>query len=244
MEKIIITLNQSGFTNKEATVYTALLSCGTASAYTIAEKTGLKPSTTYLILQNLIQKNFIYSIPRAKKKLFSARDPKDIVSEIEKKAAQAKKILPAMLALIPAETLKIKIKYYQGLSGIEESLNYSQKHSIPTSEVVGFYASAENVPEEYIEMSKKFMHDLKKRNIKVRGITPEHRSIEEMKMIHEMLGHSLRTIPYKDYSAQTSIEAEDSIVRVILNHEEKAIVIENIELAKMVKQIFEMVWKK
>lgn len=244
MEKIANALKESGFTDKESVVYTALLSCGTASAYTIAEKAGLKPPTAYLTLQNLIRKGLAYSIPRAKKKLFSARDPREVIVDLEKRTARAKQVLPDMIALIPAEVPRIKIHYYQGLNGIQESFDYGLKHGLLTKEVVGFYASGEKVPKQYIEMSEKYMRALKNRGVHVRGITPEHASIQEIKKIDDMLGHALRTIPYKDYSAKASIEAEDKIVRIILNQEQRAIVIDNPELAQMVKQIFEMVFAR
>jgi len=245
MDQILKTLGDSGFTQKEALVYTTLLSCGTVSAYTVSEKSGLKPPTTYLTLQNLVTKGIVYSVPRAKKKLFVAKQPSDLISNIENIAKQAKKMLPELIALIPNDpSPKINIKYFHGIKGVREAMMYGANHNIPTKEIVGFYASAENVPSEYIDLSEKYMRNLMKKGIKVRAVTPDHKSLDAILKIDEILGHSIRRIPYSDYSAKASIEAEDRLVRIIINHEYKAIIIDNAELAQMIKQIFEMVWKE
>jgi predicted transcriptional regulator len=244
MEKIIGILKEGGFTEKESLVYVTLLSLGATSAYAVAEKSGLKAPTTYLTLQNLMHKNLAYLIPRAKKKLFAARDPREVVADLEKRAERAQAALKDMLALIPEDKPRIKIHYYQGIKGMEEALGYGMKHHLPIKEVVGFFASAEKASPAYIDLSKKYIHMLKKRGVKIRGLTPDHISIREIQGISEMLGHELRTIPYEDYSANASIEVEGKIVRIVLHKEEKAIIIDNAELAHMVKQIFEMVWKK
>lgn len=244
MENIKIMLSEAGFTHKESSVYVTLLSLGTASAYAIAEKAGLKPSTTYLTLQNLITKNLAYTIPRVKKKLFAAKDPKEVIAELENRVNRTKRALPEMLALIPSNTPRLNIKYYQGLNGIREAMDYGRKHNLATEEVVGFYASAGEVPEEYIKISENYLIGLDRHGIHMRGITPHHKSIAKIKKLNESLGNSLRTIPLSEYSAQASIEAEDRLVRIILNDDQRAVIIEDDELAKMVKQIFEMVWKK
>lgn len=244
MDTIQRTLIEAGFTDKEAIVYLTLLSCGSASAYTVAEKSGLKPSTSYLTLYNLTRKGLVSTIPRAKKKLFIAKDPREVISYLEERTARAKRALPEMLSLIPAHVPKLKIQYFQGMKGVQEALNYGITHKIPTTEIVGFYASGSRVERQYMDMSVQFMRSLKKRGVRVRGITPDDATIREIKKLNDTLGHELRTIPLSEYSAQASIEAEDKLVRIILNNDQRALIIEDAELASMIKQIFEMVWKK
>ncbi len=244
MDKIKQVLKNLGLTDKESVVYSTLLSCGSASAYTIAEKSGLKPPTVYLTLQNLISKNIAYTSPRSKKKLFYAKDPRELLSSFEEKVAQTKKALPDMLSLMPSDIPKIKVQYYQGKKGIDEALRYGRKNGYPTKDVVGFYADAENISDNFMEVATQYLIDSSKQGIYIRGITPDHDSTADMRKKNIELGHKIRVIPYKDYSAKASIEAEENFVRIVMIHEEKAIIIDNKELAKMVRQIFEMVWRK
>lgn len=244
MEKIQKVLREAGLTENEAAVYISLLHSGAASAYRIAEKAGIKPSTTYLTLQNLMTKGLAYSVPRAKKQLFSAKNPRELVSELEDRTARTKRVLPEMLALIPSDTPKINVQYYQGLKGVEDALDYGRKHGRTGKEIVGFYASGENTSEDFLELSRKYMARLHKTGTHMRAITPKHASTDEFIGIAEKLQQEMRTVPYKEYSSKVSIEAEEDFVRIILNNWQRALIIDNPELAQTVKQIFEMVWKK
>ncbi len=244
MDKIQSSLKDLGLTIKESQVYTALLSCGNAAAYTLAEKTGLKAPTVYLTLQNLISKNLVYTLPRSKKKLFYAKDPRELINSFEEKVSRTKKLLPEMLALLPSDIPKIKVNYYQGKQGIIESLDYGRKHGYKTKDIVGFYATAENLPKDILDITVKYLEDMDKRGTPLRGITPEHSSTKKILNYNSTLGHDVKVIPYTDYSAKASIEAEEQFVRIVMLQEQKSIVIDNVELAKMVRQIFEMIWKK
>ncbi len=60
-------LKKLGLTEKEAVIYINALSLGTFSVSSIAQKTGIKRPTCYIILDELIKKNLVTRVPRAKK---------------------------------------------------------------------------------------------------------------------------------------------------------------------------------
>ncbi len=91
-----------GLSDKQASVYLALVGLGESSAYAIAHKSGLKTPTTYVILKELIEMNIVYTIPRAKKQLFVAMDPKQLFAKAETRFVDAKSMLPSILALVAA----------------------------------------------------------------------------------------------------------------------------------------------
>ncbi|MBI5126493.1 MAG: helix-turn-helix domain-containing protein [Candidatus Taylorbacteria bacterium] len=237
-------LNDIGLTPKESSVYIALLKLGSASAYAISEMAGIKPPTTYLTLQNLIRKNIVITLPRAKKQLFAVKPPEELIKMYEDKVSRIKKSLPQFEALVPDVKPQIKVSYYQGYKGVEEALHYSDKRHPTSKEMIAFYASGEKIDEKYIELSKRYMTTRHKLGTIIRGITPKDPTYDrELQKFNESLGYNILSVPHNEYSAQASIEADDYIVRIIMLKEEKALIIENAELAKMVRQIFEMVWK-
>jgi sugar-specific transcriptional regulator TrmB len=63
---LIQSLKNLGLNEKEAKVYVALLQCPGATAYLIARHSGLKRPTTYVVLEDLIDKGVVTKIPRAK----------------------------------------------------------------------------------------------------------------------------------------------------------------------------------
>ncbi|MDE1941425.1 MAG: hypothetical protein KGI45_02140 [Patescibacteria group bacterium] len=80
--------------------------------------------------------------------------------------------------------------------------------------------------------------------IKIRVITPQHKSTEAFMDYDKKFGHLIKTVPYSLYSAKSSIEAGDTFVRVVLFKSLQAVVIESAELAESLRQIFDIVWSK
>lgn len=237
-------LHDIGLTAKESAVYMALLKLGQATAYAIAEKARIKPPTTYLTLDNLIKKGVVITLPRAKKKRFAVKSPEELIAMFEEKVSHAKDRLSDFNALIPDQAPEIKVSYYQGLRGVRESFYYSHKRYPPSKEILAFLANGDPIDDEYRALSKEYVEKLGKRGTRIRGITPEQKRYNAFSELNTKLGNNIRMVPRQEYSSQVSIEAEDHIVRIIMNDVEKAIIIDNTELAQVIRQIFEMVWKK
>ena len=109
-------LSTLGLSEKQASVYLALVGLGESSAYAIAHKSGLKTPTTYVILKELIELNIVYTIPRARKQLFVAMDPKQLFAKAETRFADAKSLLPSILALVAAPSSAPVTRSFSGRS--------------------------------------------------------------------------------------------------------------------------------
>ena len=92
MIKTIEALQNIGLSEKEAKVYLALLQLGRTSAYAVAEKSGLKKPTAYVILGELMHKGLALKIPRNKKQLFIAKQPDEFFALVEERLNSAKTI--------------------------------------------------------------------------------------------------------------------------------------------------------
>ena len=69
----IETLKQLGLSDKEAKVYLAALTLGTAPLVQIARKAGVKLSTTHLTIATLLQRHLLIAVPKGKNALPSDR---------------------------------------------------------------------------------------------------------------------------------------------------------------------------
>ena len=78
--ELIKSLKNLGLNEKEARVYVALLQLGKATAYSVAKHSGLKKPTTYVILDDLIDKGIVSKVPRAKIMQYTAISPEDLFS--------------------------------------------------------------------------------------------------------------------------------------------------------------------
>lgn len=103
MTKYEEALQGLGLNQKEALIYVSLLQLGKATAYKIAQKSGLKKPTVYVILEELRQKGLVLKIPYPKKQIYSAKHPQELIHEAEERLKRVNSALPELLALTQNE---------------------------------------------------------------------------------------------------------------------------------------------
>lgn len=239
-------LQNLGLSEKESRVYVALLQLGRSSAYGVAEKSGLKRPTTYVILGELIKKGLALKIPRSKKKLFAPKHPEEFMGEAEERLQIAKSVLPELLAMADKRGPQLKTLYYEGMRGLSEMQKTMNKR-MRGKEIVGFYAriiSEERGQELEKELFKPMQEEREKNEIKVRGLAPDDSSLQWYKQNAERFGYSIHWLDSNEYLPETSMEIGDSFVQLTSHRYLQGIHIENPDIANSMRQIFEMVWKR
>ena len=234
-------LQSLGLNEKEAKVYIALLTLGRGSAYSIAEKSGLKKPTTYVVLGELIKKGLVSKVPRVRKQLFIARQPDEFFALAEERLSLAKKALPELMAMAIGKTPKVRSLFYEGIHGARQALWY-RLSEMKGKQFVGFYASPHEAAEGFEDLSVEWNEELLKKGITIRGVVPSHPSLIEWRKRDGTYGHSMKTVPYENYSATNSIDVGDTFVRILAFRDLQAVIIENPDVANTVRQIFEMLW--
>lgn len=242
MEKVKA-LENLGLSEKEAKVYLALLELGQASAYKVAQKSGVKKPTTYVLLDELRQKELVVKMPGDKTQMFIAKSPEDFFNTTKGRVLSATETLPEILSVMRKQN-KVRTMYFEGTEGLQQALWYEMKNN-KSKELVGFYALSENVDKEIYDMTWKWAEDMKKYNISLRGFVPTHDTITDYRKADKKYNREMRELPYEDYSSETSMDVMGDFVRIIdlTKDSPQAIIIENERTAKMIKQIFEMMWK-
>lgn len=240
---LIETLQNLGLNEKEAKVYLALLKKNRGSAYWIAEESGLKKPTTYVILDDLIKKGLVYKVPREKKQQFVAKSPKEVLALAEERLISAKEALPELMALSEGEKPKPKTLFFEGLGAVRNALAWSNKR-MKEKELVGFYAHAENIPNETLNLVwEYYADDFLKNNLRLRGIVPDHPNLKKYRENDAKYNRKLKVIPLIEYSANISIDIGDDFVSFFSFKDLQITRIENKDIATTMRQIFEMVWK-
>ncbi|HUC20668.1 MAG TPA: helix-turn-helix domain-containing protein [Candidatus Polarisedimenticolaceae bacterium] len=77
-EEIISQVEELGLSNKESRVYLANLMLGPAGVQQIADASGIKRVTTYVILESLVNLGLVSQTAKAKKTLFNAESPENL----------------------------------------------------------------------------------------------------------------------------------------------------------------------
>lgn len=235
-------LKNLGLNDKQAKVYVALLELGQVTAYAIAERCGIKRPTVYVVLDELRQKGLVLKIPHIKKQLWSAKSPDEFLEEVEERLRLARRALPELLAMTSGAN-KPKTLYFEGERGVKDFLDYGLD-KMSGKEFVGFYAHAENISKELLDMVNEYNSKLKREHIGLRGIAPEHTTLKYYRDRDKEYSRNMKIVSYKTYSSNISVDVGPTFVRIFAPKDMQGVIIENPDIARTMKQIFEMVWAK
>ncbi len=240
---IIDSLKYLGLSEKEAQVYVALIGMGTASVYSIAKASGLKRPTTYVVIDELVKKGVVNEVPRIKKQLYQAKSPDELISQAENRFFLAKQKLPELRALVKGEDTKPRVFFFEGKQGLEQTISYGLKR-MTGKEILGFYATTSKQVSEMFDGFQEFTSNIEKFNIKLRGVAPDVDDLKHFRETDKEGNREMKTIDQQKYSPTVSIEMGDTYVKVQDFDNLQSIVIENPNIVKTLKQIFELVWDK
>jgi sugar-specific transcriptional regulator TrmB len=233
-----------GFSEKEAAVYLALLQEGQATAYKIASRSGLKKPTTYVILDGLISRGAAHKVLRAKRTEYAATDPVELFVRSRNRIAQVESVLPELRALAKNDAKVVQTTYYEGLAGVKEMYaNLLEEAAGKTC--VGFYASTKDTPQELAEYWPELNAEMVKRKISLRAITTKDETTKpylDYKRIPKQFVDAIGLAP-SIYSSNISIEIYGPFTHILSHRYVQGILIRNPDVADVLRQIFEIVWK-
>jgi HTH-type transcriptional regulator, sugar sensing transcriptional regulator len=242
--ELLEALQTTGLNEKEAAVYTALLQLGRTSAYSVSLKSGLKKPTTYVILEQLIEKGLVQRVPRVKKQLYFANSPETLFGVAEEKLSLAKQKLPELLAMTRGDETKVSTVFYEGFAGMKKLMEYGLKE-YESEEMVGFWATDSSLPKSLTDYFKyELAPEHKKHGISMRGIAPRDPLLADYRKMDTEYNRNIRPIPIKEYSSEVAVSVLGNIVKIEDYKNLQGVAIENKDVAKTFKQIFEMVWKR
>lgn len=232
-----------GLNEKQSAIYVALLQLGRGSAYSIADKAGIKRPTAYVILGELMEKGLVTQVPRVRKKLYVAVSPEQAFASADEKLTLAKEKLPELLAMTKGADSKVSVLFFEGIKGIKQVMEYKRDED-KGKEFVGFYATSANLPKELTSYFDEWNEKNRRRKITMRGIVPDHDSLEQYRANDERHGRRMKVVPHSELSSEVAIDISERIVRIHDYKNLQGIAIENADVAKTMREIFEMLWSR
>ncbi|HEX8947066.1 MAG TPA: helix-turn-helix domain-containing protein [Candidatus Paceibacterota bacterium] len=125
-----------GLSEKEASVYVALLQVDAASVIDLSKKTDVNRSTVYVVLDGLMKKGLVSETQVGKKTHYQAEPPERLETFVERQRAaleeqqkRLKEIIPQLKSVQREVGERPIVKYFEGRDGIissEEELFESQ----------------------------------------------------------------------------------------------------------------------
>ncbi len=238
-------LKNLGFSDKEAAVYLALLQLGPATAYQASKRSGLKQPTTYVILDGLIERGAARKVLGQKNNQYEATDPVEIFVEARERVEQAAKELPTLRAMAQNKGKVVQTSYYEGLPGIKEMYKNLLRET-EGKEYVGFFASDKDSPKALSEYWPELNKQMEEKKIKIRGITTKDETTKPY-LNYDILPKELldmKGLSPSIYASNISIEMYGDFTQIMSHRYMQGILIQNADIANVLRQIFEMVWKE
>ena len=233
------TLRAQGLTEKEASVYLALLELGPASVLALARRTGLKRPTIYLVLDDLSRRGLTALVPREKKKLFVALPPERLREDLENKLETLNKLLPQLTAIYRTQTARPAIQLFESKDGIVEA--YREITESDAKEILSFF-SLETIPPEF-QISYKMFADAFRKGKRGREIVyTADRHHPYLKDVASIRNYEVR------FTAAPNKFLTDNIVygnKIALFSFQKrfALIIESEDVARSMRSLFELAWQ-
>jgi HTH-type transcriptional regulator, sugar sensing transcriptional regulator len=252
-------LTKIGLNAKESQVYLSLLELGSQPASVIGKKANINRSTTYLILDALIQKGYVNEHVRADVKYFAAADPQVIVQSLEQQEHTIDEnrkelidLLPDFYSLTNPLSIKPKVRFYEGEEGVKRAMNDTLNSSEPLYSWCAFDSWLKVTPSlhKYIKDYAKLRAE--KYKIPVRVIVPDKPEVRDY-LLHDYPPlqdnknplMEIRWLP-KDIPAfnnETNIYDDKVSIVSLAKNELHGVVIESHEIAQLHKAMFQMAWK-
>jgi HTH-type transcriptional regulator, sugar sensing transcriptional regulator len=250
--ELISHIEELGLSNKEARVYIASLMIGPASVQKLADQSGIKRVTTYVILESLIGLGLVSQTTKGKKTFFTAEDPSNLQRLIEKREHELadqkqnfEHILPQLTSLGQAPHSGANVKLYDSADGVRTLMNTFIQEAIDagTDAVCGF-SNLDQVYQQFPEFRKAHSNPQRTRaGIRSRFLyTSSEGAI--MKQYDAETSRESRWIPNDTYPLHGDFTIVGSKIMMLSfdGSHPVGITIESQELANGMRAIFEMAW--
>ncbi len=237
---LLITLQNYGFSEKEAKVYLTVLELGTSIASTIARRSEIKRVTVYTILDDLKRKGIANETTKDEVKYYSVISPDILLKQLEQKYESFKKKVPELLALAEKFGNKPKVRFFEGKEWIKKM--YYDTLDYPNTTIKAFMWIEESV--EVIDILKKEYVPLRiKNNIKAEVITISdsykkfaNKNLVKVKLVKDNI---------LNLFGEINIYWDDKIfIAMYTNNEDTWIIITSKYLHDTLSSIFDFIWEK
>ena len=239
-------LKEIGFTEYKAKVYKALLFLGIASSATVAKESGVPQTKAHGILNELAKEGFVIMIP-GRPTRFKAIPPSSAIipiieERIQKENKLKEEIKRAEENLVVKEFPRREILLFQGWNIIrkihKEDILNSEKEILlflrfgkPDSEII--QAIEKNV----------------KKGVKVKVLGPYRKERETTMFLYKNIGCEVRVLKMISFPLVTFGVYDEKTLRLRFytpSQQEEGLIIkiEDEETAKLMKEVFNELWKK
>lgn len=249
---VLNSLIDFGLSEKEARTYTALVEFGSATVYDLAKRSGVNRSSSYVVLESLRKRGLISVSGGENVRRYVAASPDTLLRMADYAAKEQTRVKnEIMIAVSQLKSLqkdarrKPTVRVFDGAEGVmaalEESL-YDNREKLlricySHKRLVGHDRTLFEYLEGYVKARKRL-------GIRIRSIQPYDELVDYIRA-HCPKGDKVLFLPEERYSFPSDMAiCDDRIGYLSTKGSMAAVVVENKEMADLMKSVFDMAWKE
>lgn len=242
MEDLEEKLNGLGLSEKESDVYLAIVKDKITTVVKLARNTGIKRTSIYHVLGNLIKMGLVDRITKDDKSFYITENPKvSLKSLVREKERVVDAIIPELKNLFGKGSYQPEIKIYRSTSGLKKVLDdiLGAKEKIARYYISSFNLEdllGEKVVDEFVR--KRI--DLGIKSLSIRSF--KYKPKRETKMTHAKQIREVKFIPENVMIKPYMCIYDDKVAVVSTREEKLGFIIQSKEFADAQKEIFDMIW--
>ena len=235
-----------GLAQKEASIYLALISLGISSPVsTIAKKANINRTTTYDILEMLLEKGLAIGQKKKSSQYYEALPPEKIVAYLKEQsekfshlAKDAEAVLPELNAQYKASG-RPKVYFYEG----DEGLIRVYEETLTSHEEILAYASDQANQDAIPWYFPQYYKRRAAKKIPIRALFPDTPKDRARHSLDSQELRKSRLLPKNKLDFTPEINFFDNKIMIADWKEKLGIIIESKEIAAVFKQTFELAWE-
>jgi HTH-type transcriptional regulator, sugar sensing transcriptional regulator len=242
------TLSKLDLSEHQAAVYFATLQMGSGAIIDIAKRAGLKRTTTYSILDGLVQKGFVSVNKKTAHREYTAEDPRQLsdilnieIQKIKQRQQNFISALPELMSFYNASAVKPKIKYFEGVEGMK--IVFNETLQLSKGEEILAYSSAESI-HKYLgdNYVKSYLAERISKGIIQRAIAEDSTAARQHQKNDACELRATRLVDKKLFPFANEINIFRNKIIIMSYADLLGVIIESEGVAKTHKAIFELSW--
>lgn len=234
----------AGLDEKEAAIYVALLELGEGSVAEIAQKAGLKRTTVYNLVPDLIETSLIQTLLKKGKRKYFVEDVRTLETNLKEKETRLAQVLPELQAMHNIFPFKPKITYFEGASGLKEMYLDTLRSCQPGDEILSIMGMHDIYKYFDRDFANTYIKERAKKKIRLRMISSRsEEAIETIKINKE----ALRETKFIDnYPSQFQSDMEiygNKVALISFSENQMGVIIESKQIHEMHRSTFEILWR-
>lgn len=234
------TLASFGLTGKKAKVYLASLELGISNVQGIAAKAGIRRTTAYDILDDLVKMGLVSQIERDKKQHFRAEDPENLRRLLKEKETVLVTMLPELRSIYNASVVKPAIRFYEETEGIKTVLmDTLEAHSKQLDGILSMRDLFEAPGREYMEQ---YVARRVEAGVSLRVVRSREKELEDVWPTDPSELREVRYSPVGMVFVMTSFIYDSKVAFISSRKENFGMIIESQDFARTFRNLFEILW--